>query len=87
MRKPKPNFTNQAARLYKLFGCYYDRFYYGQRDRQAVHDILHAYDRLDPAECASSHAVKRAMRHIWNWSLQIDKSTGDEPGAFLRSCR
>jgi len=88
MRKPKPKFTAREARQFTLFARLYDRFYYRRyRDRDTVRDILRAFDQLSPAECGSSHAVKRAMRHIVNWSFTIDDSNKDEPGTFLRSCQ
>ena len=68
-----------------MFARMYDRFYYQQRDRAAVRDVLDAFQQLSPAESASSHAVKRAMRHIWNWSITIDNSNNHEAGTFLRS--
>jgi hypothetical protein len=87
MRKRKPRFTSREARQFTMFARMYDRFYYQQRSREAVHDVLYAYNQLNPAECATSHAVKRAMRHLWYWSRAIDDSNGDDPGTFIRSCQ
>jgi hypothetical protein len=87
MRKPKPRFTAREARQYTMFSRLYDRFYYHRyRDRDTVRDILRAFHQLDPAEAASSHAVRRAMRHIQRWSFSLDESNNQEIGTFLRSC-